>query len=469
MRESDISIRGRYSMKRLPVFLIFVLMIAVLSLAGCKGSSGDAGPAGSTGATGATGPQGPTLPSVSYMSPGQSDTNIALDAVIRVGFTKDMLASTVTTTSNFTVTCEGVSLPGTISYNSGSKTAYFDPANGLPAFSFVTVRLSGMQDTQANALPQYTASFYTGGSFAPSRLYVVNYSVGGIGAFNSPGSAGEDSLPDRLISGATTSLSDTWDMWLDSSADRLYVSDASRIVIFNNASTITGNIAPSRVISGASTTLSAAYGIWLDAVRDELYVASWANSRIVVFSQASTTAGNIAPSRIISGATTSLSSPYGLWLDSANDRLYVSNGGNSAGSILVFNNARTASGNIAPNRIISGPSTTLTGPRKMWLDSEADQLYVAGANGKSVNVYNNASTINGDVAPSRKIMGAGTGFVWPSGIWLDKTTNRLYVADPFVGAVLVFNSAGTADGNVTPIKEIPFAGAQGVWLDTGDY
>ncbi len=448
-------------MKRLLILFVVLAAISAMVLSGCKGSTGDTGAQGSTGPQGAT---GPTLPSVSFMSPGQSDTNVPLDSVIRVGFTKDMLASSVTNTANFTVTCEGVSIPGTISYNSGSKTAYFDPADGLPAFSYITVTLtSGMQDSQANALPQYTASFYTGGSFAPSRLYVGSYSAQ-IGVFNSPGSAGANSLPDRLISGTSTSFTTPAQMWLDSAADRLYVADELKrsIFVFNNASTATGDIAPSRIISGASTSLGFTEGLWLDAANDELYVASWDNNKIVVFSQASTTAGNVTPSRIISGATTSLSNPYGLWLDSVNDRLYVSSSHNSA--ILVFDNASSANGDIAPSRVISGPTTTLSRPRSIWLDS--DQLYVADADLNKINVYNNASTANGDVAPARVISGANTGLNWATGVWLDKATDRLYIGNDLGNNVLVFSNASSANGNITPSKIIPLNGAAGIWLDT---
>ncbi len=444
-------------MRRLIVLLV-VSALAAFALSGCKGSSGDTGPQG---------PAGPLTPSVTSTYPAQYDANVPIDTAIRIAFSKDMNPATVAA-ANITVTSAGVSIPGAVSYNAGAKTAYFDPTSALPAFSYITVSLSsGVTDTVGNALASYSWSFYTGGSFAPSRLYVASYSSN-IGVFNNPVSAGTSSFPDRLISGPSTSFAFPAQIWLDSAADRLYVSNemGNRITVYNNASTAAGDIAPSRIISGVSTSLSLPEGMWLDAAKDELYVASWFNDSILVFSQASTTAGNIVPSRVISGPSTSLDNPFGFWLDTANDRLYVSSGGTGTGSILVFNNARTATGDISPDRIISSPTASLITPRNLWLDTETDQLYVACADVDSINVYNNASTINGDVAPSRVISGANTGLNWPTSIWVDKTTNRLYIGNAHGNNVLVFDNVGTANGNISPIKQIPFYYAAGLWLDT---
>jgi len=57
----------------------------------------------------------------------------------------------------------------------------------------------------------------------------------------------------------------------------------------------------------------------------------------------------VAPLRTISGGNTSLYGPLRVAIDTIDDKLVVSVGGNS---ILVF--ARAASGDVAPLQMISG-------------------------------------------------------------------------------------------------------------------
>jgi DNA-binding beta-propeller fold protein YncE len=87
----------------------------------------------------------------------------------------------------------------------------------------------------------------------------------------------------------------------------------------------------------------------LDVGRDILYVAS--GNSIVVFDAASTRDGAVVPNRTITGGATQLSSPEGIYIDSSNNFLYVANSG--ANSVLVFNNAGKAEGNIPPSRAIA--------------------------------------------------------------------------------------------------------------------
>jgi DNA-binding beta-propeller fold protein YncE len=128
----------------------------------------------------------------------------------------------------------------------------------------------------------------------------------------------------------------------------------------------TGNIAPSRNITGAATTINCPGGIWLDSSNDSLYVMNAYGNSILVFT-ASTANGNVAPARTIAGAATTLGNNYGqLWLDAASDRLYVANYGTNA--VLVFV-ASTANGNVAPVRSIVGAATLLSGPYGIWLSA----------------------------------------------------------------------------------------------------
>jgi predicted Zn-dependent protease with MMP-like domain len=108
-------------------------------------------------------------------------------------------------------------------------------------------------------------------------------------------------------------------------------------MVFKNTSDLIGDTVPHRRIKGASTTLNEPAALWLDASSDALYVASRVSDAILVFNDAGVAFGNVAPSRTIAGAATTLDNPNAIWLDAAADRLYVLNSGSApnSGAILV--------------------------------------------------------------------------------------------------------------------------------------
>jgi hypothetical protein len=147
-------------------------------------------------------------------------------------------------------------------------------------------------------------------------------------------------------------------------------------------------------------------------------------------------------------------------------KLYVTN--QDGNSILRFDNALNATGNVAPGAIITGANTTLAAPQFIALDTTADRLYVANANGPSVLIFDGISTKNGNIAPTRNIIGANTQFITPSSVALDKGRDLLYVAD---GAEIdVFSSASTVNGDVSPTRDIitSFNNIQQIFLDAAN-
>ena len=451
--------------------LLLLSLFALLIAAGC--SNGKNGATGATGAQGTQGTTGPTGPTVTWVMPVQGVTGVYTDSVIKVGFSKPISSSTINS-STFMVSTGGVNVTGTVSYNSGSQTAYFAPYAPLVQFGFFTATLTtGVKDTSGNPLlANYSWTFTAGGSSTPSRLYVTNENLSNsnICVFNGASMANGNISPDRNIAGAATLLTGPEGMWLDTASDRLYIPNwnGNNVLVFNNASTTNGNTAPSRTISGPSTMLNIPTGIWLDAASDTLYVANFGSSSIIVFNTASMISGDVAPFRTVSGASTTFNYPQSLWLDTASDTLYVGDIGSNA--ILVFSNASMISGDVAPSRTISGASSTLSNPRNIWLDATSDTLYVANTGGDSILAFNNASTINGDVAPSRTISGATTALNSPYGMWLDASSDRLYVANFSGHTLLVFNSASTINGDVAPSRTIAGAstaltGPAEIWLD----
>jgi hypothetical protein len=178
----------------------------------------------------------------------------------------------------------------------------------------------------------------------------------------------------------------------------------------------------------------------------KLYVSNAGANSILRFDNAFTTGGNVVPAATISGVATTLLGPTFLTLDAAADRLYVANRDDV--SILVFDNISTKNGNVAPSRTIAGAATTFAAPTDVALDKGRDLLYVA--DGTDVLVFDSASTRSGNVAPLHTI---GTGLT-VSAIFIDATNNRLFVADQLGNAIAVYDNASTLNGSPVANRKI---------------
>jgi len=250
---------------------------------------------------------------------------------------------------------------------------------------------------------------------ARNYLYIPNWDSNTVVVFHGASNATGDIAPNRIISSV---LDKPFCIALDSVNDRMFVLDNVSIRIYDNVSILNGAVEPSRSITGLPGQNPG--GCYYDAATDIFYIAIF-DVGIFIYDNASSANGTHAAtvSREISGALTGYRASRGLFVDSS-DRLYVSE--NSASqSILVFNNASSANGNIAPNRIISGAQTLLENPLGIVVNPFTDELFVANAGSDSVLVFVNASTIDGDVAPVRTIAGIDTGLRYPFGIALDTT------------------------------------------------
>jgi len=278
----------------------------------------------------------------------------------------------------------------------------------------------------------------------------------------------------------------------------LYVSTSAAIQHFNSAFTINGNVAPAVTISGAATALSSPSRLVVDPTANRLFVASSGVSSILIFENASTTSGNIAPTRIISGASTLLATPTDLAFDPVNNALYVADGTR----ILLFLSASTATGNVPPvhninmgfsigsilldsasNRlyvadisgnaidrleganvqdgpavvagIISGVSSGLSHPDGLALDS-AGRLFVSNQTPPSITVYSNAASLSGNVVPTGTLAGSATLLGSPGQLVINSNSasGELYVADTLAGGVLVFSNLAALNGNLAPTRTI---------------
>lgn len=174
------------------------------------------------------------------------------------------------------------------------------------------------------------------------------------------------------------------------------------------------------------------------------------------------------PVKQCSTGTMFMNFAHGMYLDEANDRMYVStlftNPGNfltagsdtAKGSIAIFDNISILNGGQTPTRHIFGDSTQFIQPHGCWLDETTDMLYVANTAGCNILVFHNASTRNGNTAPNRII--SAPNLSAPVYIFIDNMDRMFVACTPnFCGGqpkIAIYGGASGINGVVPPIITI---------------
>jgi hypothetical protein len=229
---------------------------------------------------------------------------------------------------------------------------------------------------------------------------------------------------------------------------KLYVMDSNSntLLRFDNALTASGNATPAATIVGANTTFSSPAFMTLDVANDSLYIADTGDLSVVIYDGISTKNGNVAPSRIIAGVATNLLSPTDVSLDKGRNLLYVADDVD----IHVFASASTANGNQSPARDLSVPFAV----SGIFVDGTNDRLYVADQAGNAIAVYDHASTLNGPITANRAVQGAtNTHLSNPGGVQVDGA-GRLVVSNASPASITIYANAATADGDISPVATI---------------
>ncbi|MEM7708733.1 MAG: hypothetical protein AAF358_24465 [Pseudomonadota bacterium] len=206
------------------------------------------------------------------------------------------------------------------------------------------------------------------------------------------------------------------------------------------------NDPPLRVIEGPATLLNAPAGVAIDLAADELFVSNVGDDSVLVYPLDAD--GDTAPLRVLAGSETGFRSPIGMIVDSINDELYVFD--RLGRDVKVF--PRDASGNVGPLRSIGGPNLNLIFPRFGFLDLTADELYVLDQGSGVETVYVFHRTASGDARPLRSITGDNTEMSEPADLFLNRNAEELYVLQNDSRAVTVYEAR--AEGNVAPLRTI---------------
>ena len=242
---------------------------------------------------------------------------------------------------------------------------------------------------------------------------------------------------------------------------RLYVSNqnTNSIAVFSSALSTTGNVAPITTIVGALTTFDGPQYLAFDATHDRLFVANTKRSpdlgTILIFDSASKAIGNVAPTRTIGGTASGLISPSDVFYDATNDRLYVLD----VTDILVYNTISNpaVNGDRPPDRDILVPFNLTA----FCIDVVNDRLFATDAGANEVAIYDSVSTLNSPtlaVPASRTVSGALTKLSGPFGVALDPAGNLVVANSSGGGSITVYTAASVATGtgllNVAPVATI---------------
>ncbi|MBD8057601.1 fibronectin type III domain-containing protein [Cellulomonas sp. JH27-2] len=189
-----------------------------------------------------------------------------------------------------------------------------------------------------------------------------------------PGADG-NVAPVRRIAGPATTLAQPGGLRLTSQGGVL-VSDVSADAVVEFAPTASGNVAPRKRLAGPATQIDWAYDLALGS-DGALYVAT--HGGVLVF--AAMVDGNVAPVREIGGLTSGLGFVTGVAVDSSKDVYAASYYENM---VVVFGPG--ANGDATPLRRLTGASTQLSAPLGVYLRGDR-ALVAVQAGSLAVNTY----------------------------------------------------------------------------------
>jgi hypothetical protein len=292
-----------------------------------------------------------------------------------------------------------------------------------------------------------------------AELYVANFNGPSITVYAT--SAAGNTAPVRTIAGNNTGIAGPSSVTVDSVNSEFYVADFVSQSVRVFALAASGNVAPLRTISGPNSGVVQPRMVAVDTVNNEIFVLN-INEEIRVFPR--TANGDPVPTRLVSGSNTTLSNPLSLVLDSVNNELIVTSFPvTSPGDAGILTFSRTASGNAAPLRSILGSNTQLGVEAPVAAVDPVNNEIVARVN-PGPPFLSNASallvfsrTASGNVAPIRTISGSTTGLYYLGPVRVDLANNRIITANGIANSedpARVFVFSRTASGNTKPLVTI---------------
>jgi hypothetical protein len=225
----------------------------------------------------------------------------------------------------------------------------------------------------------------------------------------------------------------------------LYLLDdvAKAVFVVDNITTVDGTVDPARTIEGDNTLIENPTAIAVDGRRDVLYVADANQQAVLVFAPASQRNGNVAPTRQLPAGGNIRS----MTLDEDNNRLYVFNATDQ--SIQLWKDASRKDGDVPDNTFNLGFLASA-----IFIDSQRNILYVGDFIAFAINAYEQASTLIGSPLPTRIFMDSGTPFDSINSLSMNVPNDFLYMANNLGPLVNVFDNTSSLNGEVDPVRVI---------------
>lgn len=204
------------------------------------------------------------------------------------------------------------------------------------------------------------------------------------------------------------------------------------ILIFKGSAR--GEAPPIRVIQGSRTRITAMDRLAVDPYNNEIYVPE--GDRVLVFDREAN--GNVAPKRILGGPNTGFTAAGSVAIDHTRNLIVVGAGtrgsnGRGDSQLAIFD--RTASGDVKPKRVITGPKARLGNAGNMRIYPEAGLVFVVQQAGY-IGVW--SLDDNGEVPPRFTVGGPNGMLKKPRGLDLDPKHNAVIVSDKELNAVLTY-------------------------------
>jgi hypothetical protein len=237
-------------------------------------------------------------------------------------------------------------------------------------------------------------------------------------------------------------------------------SDTGKVLVYDNASTVNGDIAPDRTIEITGATRLEGIDVFSDGI-DRLFVGGddGTGGHLWIFDNASTLNGSPIPDAVIDITIMS------VFVDEENDLLYAGEEYDENNRIYVFENASSYTTGTAASRIIT--LTDDIDPTGLWVDQGSDRLFVCDNGGSSGDnylfVFENASTMNGSYDPDTD--SAARIDVQSISLMVDHMDN-LYAWTDSADHVKIYYNASTLSGDISgPDKTVYGVVSSGYGMD----
>jgi DNA-binding beta-propeller fold protein YncE len=188
----------------------------------------------------------------------------------------------------------------------------------------------------------------------------------------------------------------------------------------NGRPTIVIDRAPVRIVEDNHPTFNA---IAMDVERGEVFIANSneaSNTGIFVYpTQFQPTDKILEPRRVISGPKADLGQTCGVAVSPEFKEIYAVEG--DGGDMKVF--PMDGNGDVGPSRTLA----VAHGSGGIFLDAKNDELFITTEHVNKLTVYRRGS--GGQADPIRNIQGPHTELADPHGVYVDNTTNEIFVTN----------------------------------------